>query len=268
MKFAADFFRRYLDIAPAALALERAIECEQHTRYVWPGPVLDVGCGDGIFAQILCAEPIDTGIDPDPAEIEKARGVGRYRELIVCFGDRIPKPDASYGTVISNSVLEHIPDLVPVLREVHRLMKPDAIFYVTIPSHRLTEATVPGRICLALGLRALARRYRTFYNRFWRHYHDHDDAGWRALFAQAGLEVVGHHAYVPRNVSTLYDFLTGLAFPSLFARSVTRRWILWPAWRHLVTAPVIHTALASFAAQTQNAPDGCLFFYALKKRAL
>lgn len=266
MKFGTDFLRRYLDIAPAALALERAIECEQHVINDWPGPILDIGCGDGIFAQILCAETIDTGIDPDPVEIDKARFTGTYNELLVCPGDRIPKPDASYRTVVANSVLEHIPDLLPVLREVHRLMTPDATFYVTIPSDRLTDATVPGRLFLALGLRPLARRYRLFYNRFWHHYHDYDEAGWRALFAKAGLEVAEHHAYVPRNLSTLYDFLTVLAFPSLVAKVAARRWMLWPAFRRSVTAPLIHRGLAPLALRLQKAQGGCLFFFALKKR--
>ncbi len=53
MRFNSDFLKRYLAIAPSALAYERAIECELHVGKNWASPILDIGCGDGIFAQIL-----------------------------------------------------------------------------------------------------------------------------------------------------------------------------------------------------------------------
>ncbi len=263
MNFAGDFLRRYLDITPAALALERAIECDIQSRNEWHEPVLDIGCGDGLFAKMLCTGQISTGIDPNASEVDCAKETGAYQELIVCFGDSIPKPDGSYATIVSNSVLEHIPDLLPVLKEAHRLLSDDGRFYITVPSDRLELATAPARLLSALGLDALARRYGRFYNRFWRHHHAYDDDGWRRLFNAAGLEVVEHIAYVPRDLSTAYDLMTALALPGLVAKKVFNRWILLPGIRPLYAGAVAR-ALETLR-RSLNRGDGCLFFYALKK---
>jgi SAM-dependent methyltransferase len=264
LRFSSNFLRRYLDIAPAAMAMERAIECEVQARNSWPSPILDIGCGDGFFARILCEDKIDTGIDPQSSEIERARESGAYHELIVCYGDKIPRPDGSYNTIVSNSVLEHIPDLVPVLKEANRLLAPEGRFYITIPSDRLERATAVARVLSAVGLSSLAAYYGKFYNRFWRHYHAYDDAGWRKLFDQADLEVIEHFAYVPRDLSTCYDLLTVAALPGFVAKKAFDRWILLP-WLRPLYAGAIERALKA-CIRGLNSGDGTLLFYALKKR--
>ena len=266
MNFNTDFLRRYLAVAPAALALERSAECEIHAHNQWQSPILDIGCGDGIFAKILCAETVDTGIDLDPKEVERARQQEIYRELIVCPGDRIPKPDGNYRTIFSNSVLEHIPDLLPVLKEAHRLLSPDGIFFVTLPSDRLERATLLARMVRGLGLGRLADRYGEFYNRFWRHHHAYDEAQWRALFLQADFEILEERAYIPRNLSTLYDSLTVLALPSLVAKKFVSRWFFWPQLRRR-TAAVVYAVLSPLIERLRTSNGGCLIFYALRKRA-
>lgn len=268
MQFRNDFLKNYLLIAPAALAYERAIECTLHADKQWPAPVLDIGCGDGIFAQILFAGKVDTGIDPDASEVERARPLGKYDELLVCFGDNIPKPDGSYNTVFSNSVLEHIPDLPPVLHEVYRLMSKDARFYVTIPTDRLERATFIARSLRTIGMNELAGRYGRFYNRFWRHFNVHDLAGWRATFEAAGFEIEIERPYVPTNQSTLYDLMTPLGLPAFIARRQFKRWLLLP-WLRPFTAPVLNALLkgqTAAALQPVRADEGCLVYYALKKR--
>lgn len=266
MKFADNFLRRYLEIAPAALALERAIECEMQARNEWPAPILDIGCGDGIFASILCSAQIDTGIDPDKPELNSARESQAYRELIGCFGNDIPKPDKSFATIVSNSVLEHIPDLVPVLKEANRLLADDGRFYITIPSDRLELATAPARILSAFGMPSLARRYGRFYNSFWGHHHAYDDKTWRTMFAEAGFDVASHHAYVPRDLSTFYDLLTVIALPAFVSKKLCNRWIMWPALRRLYSG-LIAKIIQGLMPYLKRG-EGCLFFYSLKKRML
>ncbi len=267
MQFHNDFLKRYLLAAPSALAFERAIECELHVDKPWPAPILDIGCGDGIFADILFAGNIDTGIDPDASEVARAKPLGKYNELLVCFGDNIPKPSSSYNTVFSNSVLEHIPDLHPVLLEVHRLMSDDARFYVTIPTNHLEKATLIARLLSSVGLTELAGRYGGFYNRFWRHYNVYTLQGWRTTFERAGFEVEHERPYVPANVSTLYDALTPLGLPGLIAKKLFRRWFLLP-WLRPITAPVLASLLAgSVASALKPTEAGCLVYYALKKKS-
>lgn len=264
MKFGNSFLRRYLDEAPAALAVERSVECEIHAGNVWQRPILDIGCGDGIFAKILFAERIDTGIDPDASEVSRAREVSAYDELIVCFGDKIPKPDGSYRTIFSNSVMEHIPDILPVLREAHRLLAPDGVLYLTLPTNRLEQATVPARLLNILGLHRLAKSYGGFYNRFWRHYHAHSEHEWGQIFSQAGFQISEERTYIPRNLSTFCDAITPLALPSMIARKFVRRWFFSPAWRRLASG-TLHAGIAPIVERLGRGSGGGLAFYALRK---
>ncbi len=265
MRFNNDFFRRYLEYVPAALALERSIECEVHCTKNWEGPILDLGCGDGIFAEILFAEPVDVGVDPNPEEIKQARKTGAYKELIECFGDDIPKPDNSYSTVFSNSVLEHIPNLEPVLKEVHRVIKENGRFYITVPSGRLENATIVARILKLLRLKNLSNKYCEFYNRFWRHYNVLDEKEWQRIFESAGFEVESQETFVSPNLWTLCDMLTPLALPSKLCKSLLGRWIIFPRFRRLTIWP-ISKFLNFFRYRMDRKAEGCLIYFSLVKR--
>ena len=132
-----EFVARYP--AQPATAFWRGIEIEVLARSDLPeGLGLDLGCGDGILTDILFRrmgrKPDLVGIDPDPLETEAARTTGLYARVHTCFGNDIPEPDATFDYVISNSVLEHIPDLEPVIREASRVLKPGGRFYFTVPS--------------------------------------------------------------------------------------------------------------------------------------
>lgn len=73
------------------------------------------------------------GIDPDPAETEQARALGIYLSVHTCGGADVPEPDSSFDWVLSNSVLEHIDGIEPVLAEVARLLRPGGQFIFTVP---------------------------------------------------------------------------------------------------------------------------------------
>lgn len=264
LKTRRDVFRNYLRIAPAALAIERSLECEILAQHPFLRPVLDIGCGDGVFAAILCDGRIDTGIDYDPAEIERARVHQAYEELIVCGGDAIPKPDASYQTIFSNSVLEHIPDLIPVLKEAHRLLAPGGRFYVTIPTDRWERSVLPARLFRVLGLEALARRYQVFYNRFWAHHHAYDESRWAELFAEQGFTVVDQRCYVPPNLTTLLDILTPLAGPAMISKKLLGRWIALP-WLRALTVPILAPLLQRLVAASRMPATGNLVFFSLTR---
>jgi SAM-dependent methyltransferase len=100
------------------------------------GRGLDLGCGDGLLTRIVLQEVGGrqlVGVDPDPAEVEQARALGIYAGVHVAGGDRVPEPDASFDWALSNSVLEHIPDIEPVLAEVARLVRPGGKFIFNVP---------------------------------------------------------------------------------------------------------------------------------------
>ena len=221
-----------------ALAIERSLECELLSQQSFVRPILDLGCGDGLFASILFAENVDTGIDSSQEEVKQALRCAIYNELITCSGDKIPKDDESYHTVFSNSVLEHISDLDSVLREVNRLLAPGGCFYVTIPTDRFETYSAGARFFRGFGLGGLAKHYGALYNRFWRHYNVHDRAGWQKRFQMSGFKVVDVHSYDPPAICLINDLLTPLAFPSFLFKKTLHRWVASATLRRLYLGAV------------------------------
>jgi SAM-dependent methyltransferase len=146
-----EFVARYP--AQPATAFWRGIEIDVLAQADIPdGLGLDLGCGDGILTDILFErigrKPRLVGIDPDPLETAAARKYDFYERIHTVPGAAIPEADATFDYVISNSVLEHIPDLEPVIREVGRVLKPGGRFYYTVPCpgfhDNLLGSIVPG----------------------------------------------------------------------------------------------------------------------------
>ena len=266
MKFNADILRRYISQAPVALAFERTLECEIYRSRPFASPVLDVGCGDGLFAEILFADRLDTGIDLDRDELERARRYGKYHELLQCEGARIPKPDASYATIFSNSVLEHIPEIEPVLREIFRLLRPGGNFYFTVPSDCFERYTVINQLIDVFGLAGISIWYRGFFNRFWKHYHCYTPEQWQTLARKSGFEIVEAFAYNPKRICLLDDFLAPWALPSMLLKRFAGRWVLSPALRWIVFYPFYLIGRRVLRNGERAEGGGLVFVHASKAR--
>jgi arsenite methyltransferase len=95
--------------------------------------VLDIGAGAGtdslVAAQMVGDEGHVTGIDMTPEMLVKARAaaaeLGRENiEFVESEAERLPFPDASFDVVISNGVIDLIPDKDAVFSEISRVLKP------------------------------------------------------------------------------------------------------------------------------------------------
>jgi len=257
MRFTGNHIANYLASTPLALALERGLECLIVSKQQFIPPVLDIGCGDGLFASILFADKVDTGIDLDPSEIAQAKKSGAYQELICCSGSEIPKPSESYRTILSNSVLEHIPDVTSVLREAYRLLEPGGNFYFTVPTDKFEQYSLVYRILCGIGLGNSAARYRKWYNRFWRHFHAYGVSEWKQLAVNAGFEVVKAIRYNPPAMTTRNDLLVPVAILSTIVKRMTGRWVVWPRLRKVVLAPITPRIQRDFVENGISA-DGSL----------
>lgn len=266
MEFKDNIFERYLQEAPLPLAIERWFECEIYNKKTFERPILDIGCGEGMYAYLLFDEKIDTGIDPNARELKRAEEYGAYIELLNCFGDKIPKDDKSYKTIFSNSVLEHIPAIDDVLQEANRLLDDDGKMYVTIPTDLFDKYSVVYQLLSKVGLSALAEKFRIKFNRFWAHFHYYDQSGWQELFEKNGFVVSDVQTYAGKKICLLNDFLAPFSVISFIVKKLINRWFIFKKLRFVV-AKLLNKFFLPFLKRNKNQNDQCgLIFFELSKK--
>jgi SAM-dependent methyltransferase len=95
--------------------------------------VLDLGCGAGtdslVAAQMVGQQGYVTGIDMTQEMLAKARAAAAELsstnvEFVEGEAERLPFPDESFDVVISNGVIDLIPDKDAVFSELHRVLVP------------------------------------------------------------------------------------------------------------------------------------------------
>jgi ubiquinone/menaquinone biosynthesis C-methylase UbiE len=232
-----NHLERYLCAAPISLALERAIEARWLASLPLVEPVLDVGCGDGLFAERTFTDALTVGMDRNAAELAIARPRRVYRSLVASDAAHLPFATASFASVISNSVLEHLTDLPATLAEVRRVMRPDARFWFSVPSPLYGRLLFHATLLRAGGLTKLSSRYEDFINvRLQKNFHCLDMQQWRDLLERANLRIVRHDSYLPRPVMFVNDLGYPLAAPAMLWKRWLGRWTLIPGLRRPIAA--------------------------------
>jgi ubiquinone/menaquinone biosynthesis C-methylase UbiE len=96
------------------------------------GKILDLGCGDGIFGNAAGLSDSACGIDYDRDSLHVRRRILPTAQSIWGDASQMPFENASFDTVVSNSVLEHLSNLQATFHEVFRVLKPGGRFLFTI----------------------------------------------------------------------------------------------------------------------------------------
>jgi SAM-dependent methyltransferase len=95
--------------------------------------VLDLGCGAGtdtlVAAQMVGPDGHVIGVDMTPEMLEKARAAAAEMgianvELSEAEIEQLPLPDESIDVVISNGVIDLVPDKDAVFAEIFRVLRP------------------------------------------------------------------------------------------------------------------------------------------------
>lgn len=201
-----EFVARYP--AQPATAFFRAIEIEElaHAMKGVTGLGLDLGCGDGILTDILFKRigttPRLIGIDPDPLETQAAASYDFYERIHTVGGDAVPEADATFDYVISNSVLEHIPDLEPVIAEVGRVLKPGGRFFFTVPGPGFRE-NLSGSI-----VGQSREDYLANIDKRLAHFNYLSQCDWSEMCARNGLTLDSAEGYVHRGETQRWETLS------------------------------------------------------------
>ena len=219
---------RHISSLPYFRAMLRAVEDRFYQDIELPEPVFDLGSGDGHFAFVAFEEKLAVGLDPWVSPTLEAKDRDAYRLLVLGEGAHIPFPPGSFGSVISTSVLEHIPDLDPVLTEAARIIEPGGKFVFCVPNQRFPELLWGRRILNKVGLPKLGSKYSRLFNKIARHAHTDSPSVWKERLTKAGFELVETWDYFPPEALAVLEWGHPLGLPALLSKKLFGRWILVP----------------------------------------
>lgn len=219
---------QHLLTLPYFRGMLRALEHIFYLDLKLESPMLDLGVGDGHFSSLVFSSPLEFGLDPWRKPLLEAKQRSAHHLLVQAEGASIMLPDTSISTIISNSVLEHIDDLDPVLREVLRVLRPGGKFIFCVPNQLFLSDLWGQKIFCKLGLKKLSFYYVRFYNKIARHKHLDSSEVWLSRLRKTGFEIIDSWDYFP--IEAMHMLETGHLFclPSLFWKKIIGRWVLFP----------------------------------------
>ncbi len=188
----------------------KTVEAGALSKYKLNVPILDLACGDGVFAESAYETRIDVGLDLHMESLESAKG--KYDLLTRADATAMPFGDESFNTVLSVCALEHIPDIEGALREVGRVLKPGGELLFSVPSVRFGDMLLKTRLLRMLGLNAAADRHVEKKNRKSTHFNVYDLARWEKLLGGAGLRVAAHEYCLSATTMLIWSAMTSFVF--------------------------------------------------------
>lgn len=186
--------------------------CELVANYAWPSqgfwryfelralrelqmahPILEIGCGDGKFSSLLFNE-IEEAIDINPKAVARARTQGLYRRVRCADARELTGSEGNFATVYANCVMEHIPDLVRVLRGCYHALAPGGRLVITVPLAEMNQHLL----------------FRSeIYSRWRQQQLEHCNLfaaeHWRELLQACGFRQIEFRPYLGANACRLWD---------------------------------------------------------------
>lgn len=156
--------------------------------------LLDLGCGFGrhafealrrgaevVACDMSVPELVQTKATMGAMQVGGEAPPGVLATAVCGDATRLPFPDASFDRVIASEVMEHVPDDLAALDELHRVLRPGGTLAVTIP------AWFPEKLCWAISDEYHAPFVEGGHVRIY------TEAEMRQKMAGAGLEPGGAH---------------------------------------------------------------------------
>lgn len=250
------YISSYLRERPAFMSFIRPQEAllfHQHNNLI-KSPVLDFGCGDGFFAQVVFGKnKLDIGLEVDSnPRVQEAKIRNLYKKILTYDGITIPLKNNSVQTVISNCVFEHIPNISNSVNEIYRVLKRNGYCITSVMTSDWTD--------MMLGTKLFGKNYAKWMNKRQEHESLLSKKQWEILFKKAGFSIVEEIGYINEKTAKWLDLFHYLSLPSLISYKLFKKWVLFP-WVNGKFLRWIETQ--NFASLQGN--KFCAHFYMLKK---
>ena len=257
-----DYLELSLRELPYFRALLRAVEARFYEDFELPSPTIDIGCGDGHFAGLAFDSPIDIGIDPLWGSIQEAGERETYHSVVCANSATLPFPSRYFNSGMSNSVLEHIPNIDQVIKEIARVLQPGAPFVFCVPNHRFLDNLSIGQFLDRIRLKRLGDSYRDFFNRISKISHSDKPEVWEARLRKHGFVVEQWwHYFSPEALHTL-EWGHYFGIPSWVSKTLFGGWILAPAaWNLSITRKIVQRHYDQYP----RSEEGVYSFYVTRR---
>ena len=226
-------FAAYYRAAPAALAVRECLRLRAVRHFELAEPILDIGCGDGIFAQMAYPGRQIWGIDVNPTEIRRAQATAAYSTLVCGSITDVSLPHGFFNGAIANCSLEHVPGLDQALANIRVSLSSVAQFMLIVPTPNWTELLAIPAILRTMGFPSLAAAYGQGLDETFNHLHLYDADEWSRRLERAGFVVREVETLVSRRSSWVFDALLYPALLGNLTRKITGKWVLSPLLRNL-----------------------------------
>ncbi len=215
-----------------SLGLWRGAEVAALREAVEPGQekCLDLGCGDGLVTSLVLPR-VMIGLDPDGIALDKAAALSLYQRRVALPMEDFALPQNSLDAVISNSVLEHLPNIETVLESIAHVLRPGGKLIFTCPTEAFSR-------WLALPVQS----YAASRNQHFQHLNLWPVEEWSRRLSKTGLQIECVRPYLRRGWVRAWDVVELMQMVKL--RKVR---IFGRVWRSL--PPAWLDALARRAAQ-------------------
>jgi len=185
-----------------------------------------------------------------------------YGTLTYAPGQKMPYADNTFQSAFSNSVLEHIQDIQPVLNEVSRVLQPGGVFYFCGPNHTFDRNLSIAILLDKMGLKKAAASYRRWFEKISRHINLDSPQVWEERINKAGMRVEKQWNYFSPRALVYMEWGHYAGLPALISKKLFGEWILIKKpWNLASTRKYIEPIWR----ETQPRDDGVCSFYVCRK---
>jgi SAM-dependent methyltransferase len=241
-------FAAYHRFSPTALAVRECLRLRAVRKFELSPPILDIGCGDGLFAALAYPGKQIWGLDINLSEIRRAQASSAYEALVYGSITNVTLPEDFFRSAIANCSLEHVPGLDQALRNIRRSLVPGGTFINIVPTPQWTRLMAIPQVLERAGFPSLAAAYGRGIDTVFNHIHLYDAEEWGRRLENTGFKVTSVEMLTSQRSSWVFDILLYPSLVGWLTKKLTGRWVLAPALRNLSVDATRHIVDAIAAA--------------------